>query len=155
MRKRICRLIYSSSPNLVFGSAEKIADEIMPSAVFNNIRNNITGLLISDDCFFLQILEGDRQAVSDAFLKIALDYRHGVINLISVSDVNERLFPSWSMTATTPSETRTLMLQRYSSITGFDHCSLTAAAAIRLVMDAARLFKAKDLNPEHSVVYVE
>lgn len=64
----------------------------------NNKQVNITGLLVYFEKLFFQVLEGDEKEVDRLYTKIGKDKRHGeVIRLSTEYDVEERLFPSWSM----------------------------------------------------------
>ncbi|GAA1581339.1 BLUF domain-containing protein [Actinoplanes couchii] len=63
----------------------------------NNVRDEITGVLLFNSSYFLQCLEGEREPVTAAFARIAADDRHRRVNLLFAADVAERAYPSWSM----------------------------------------------------------
>lgn len=64
----------------------------------NNRALNITGLLVYFERLFFQIIEGDDEKVDHLFLKIGQDPRHqDIIRLKTDYDVDQRLFPAWSM----------------------------------------------------------
>jgi len=63
----------------------------------NNAKKNISGLLMFQAGIFLQLLEGDAEAVEDLYQKIAQDPRHGHVTKIFSIDNNERMFAGWSM----------------------------------------------------------
>jgi hypothetical protein len=70
---------------------------ILLQARQNNARNGITGALICREDLFLQMLEGRRDVVTSTFARILRDERHvDVVNLLS-TDIDNRLFPEWSM----------------------------------------------------------
>jgi hypothetical protein len=53
---------------------------------------NITGALIHNNDFFLQVLEGDRETIMDLFEKIRRDKRHTNILLILNQKIENRIF---------------------------------------------------------------
>lgn len=71
--------------------------EILSASQRNNGRDGITGFLIFDKTYFIQILEGERSRVTDTYNRIARDSRHSTATIINVRDVPARLFPNWTM----------------------------------------------------------
>ena len=64
----------------------------------NNKLVNVTGLLVYFEKLFFQVLEGDDKVVDRLFVKIGKDPRHkDILRLKTEYEVNERLFPIWSM----------------------------------------------------------
>lgn len=91
---RDMQLIYASRP---FGYDDLSLTGILLQARQNNARNGITGALICREDLFLQMLEGRRDVVTSTFARILRDERHvDVVNLLS-TDIDNRLFPEWSM----------------------------------------------------------
>jgi adenylate cyclase len=67
-------------------------------AAEHNRGLGVTGVLLSLQGTFFQVLEGDEETVDRLFVAIRLDERHrDVIRLQEELDVRERLFPEWSM----------------------------------------------------------
>jgi hypothetical protein len=90
----ICRLVYMSERNL---SAALDLDQVLRTSQRNNHRVGVTGFLMFDGQYFAQCLEGSRTYVTHTYNRIVGDVRHTNIHLVSCSDVNDRLFPTWSM----------------------------------------------------------
>ncbi len=63
----------------------------------NNERDNITGLLLYDSQYFLQVLEGEPQAIHNLLDKIIKDTRHRDLKILIESSIDQRNFPHWSM----------------------------------------------------------
>lgn len=63
----------------------------------NNARLNITGMLLYRDGFFIQALEGERQAVEDLYERIKQDERHNNVLRVYAHEVTARSFGAWSM----------------------------------------------------------
>lgn len=63
----------------------------------NNLRNGITGLLLYSGDQYVQLIEGEEEAVHQLFSKIENDPLHK--NLLKLADgpIQQRLFHEWSM----------------------------------------------------------
>ena len=78
-------------------SAEEL-QSIADVSTANNSRDNLTGALFCFRNIFYQILEGDDHAVDRCFKRIGEDDRHeGVFVLNLERNVEERMYPEWSM----------------------------------------------------------
>jgi class 3 adenylate cyclase len=73
-------------------------DEITRVCQQNNAKVGVTGILISAQEFFFQILEGLETDVDQVMGRIKKDHRHaGLLILKAEHEVSDRLFPDWSM----------------------------------------------------------
>ena len=95
----LTRLVYHSENHLGHDKGKMIADlnAIMDSANRNNEKNNITGALIFDTLWFVQILEGERVAVSETLRRIMADGRHDEVTVMDARPIAERQFGNWWM----------------------------------------------------------
>ena len=95
----LTRLIYYSEYQIVRGEVSALEQlrGILRSASRNNRTNGITGALIFDDLWFIQALEGDREAVWQTFQRICQDERHSNVVLVQMREVEERHFANWWM----------------------------------------------------------
>lgn len=109
----ICRLVYMSERNM---SAALDVQQIIMTSRRNNARVGVTGFLMFDGEYFAQALEGSRTYVTHTYNRIIGDSRHQNLHLISCMDVQERLFPNWSMGLLDgiPSETRERFLAQFT-----------------------------------------
>lgn len=73
--------------------------ELIGSSETSNEEAGITGVLLASDTHFLQVLEGDFDAINRLFLRIARDPRHEDVQLVAFGCVESRLFGGWSMHA--------------------------------------------------------
>lgn len=62
-----------------------------------NLEAGVTGMLLHHDGDFLQVLEGEDEAVARTWERIARDRRHRGIIVMLDERRDERLFPDWSM----------------------------------------------------------
>lgn len=91
---RQMQLIYTSRP---FGFDDETLNGILFTARSRNSRDGITGALVCRHDMFLQLLEGPRDLVGNAFARILGDDRHVQVVLLSAADIQTRLFPTWEM----------------------------------------------------------
>lgn len=91
----LVRLLYASDAVGILPYSTLVG--IMTHAQQRNPTRGITGMLCYGSGQFLQVLEGDREPVNRLYHAIARDTRHERCELLSVSEVDRRDFPEWSM----------------------------------------------------------
>lgn len=72
-------------------------DEILEISRAKNSESGITGCLVYYNRRFIQILEGNREAVQKSYQKIEKDNRHRKVRIIAENAVEKRTFPEWGM----------------------------------------------------------
>ena len=82
------RLALSSEPQL---RTSQIGD-ITRQAQKKNEFSVITSLLIVDQGYFIQILEGERMSVQDTFQRISADSRHRDVHIVEWREIAKREF---------------------------------------------------------------
>jgi hypothetical protein len=75
----------------------ELVNSILAKSTRNNSANGISGVLIATKTYFLQVLEGEFEAVNETFERISRDTRHDKIQLISFVAIEERRFSEWAM----------------------------------------------------------
>jgi hypothetical protein len=95
---RLHRLVYASraEPDPPRTEQEVVA-EILAAARRNNPRHGLTGALLHGAGGFVQVLEGQPQAVAALVAAIRRDPRHSAMTILEVTAAKERLFANWSM----------------------------------------------------------
>lgn len=95
----LTRLIYYSENQLGNGRGSAFAalSDIMAASKRNNRPIGLTGALIVDPLWFLQMLEGEREAVWQTFKRLDDDERHTNVVLVGMHEVETRLFANWWM----------------------------------------------------------
>jgi predicted sulfurtransferase len=88
-------IVYVSKALVDFNmeSLEELADK----AAQANKKLGITGYLYYENKYFLQYIEGQRDAVQSLMSHISRDPRHEVVNSITSDNLYDRYFPSWNM----------------------------------------------------------
>lgn len=96
----LVRLVYASTatfpPNLG-GGVEVEVGRILAVSRRNNRQRDIGGMLYYGNGYFFQVLEGPRDAVNGAYTRIATDPRHREVHILSVRNIDARLFDDWTM----------------------------------------------------------
>ena len=122
----LIELCYYSTP------IKKISDEelrrMLCGARERNCMLDVSGLLLCSNNFFLQILEGSREAVNAIFQSISHDSRHNDIAISYVNEITFRQFRSWRMAYISDLELREL-----TGLADFNPYSMSAAAIRSLV----------------------
>ncbi len=95
------RLVYASRANFESApdgiSIEPTVARILLQSRRNNVGRAIGGVLYYGDGYFLQCLEGPRDAVEALADKIKRDPRHSDFRVLKKQAVDARLFSDWSM----------------------------------------------------------
>ena len=89
------RMIYCSQAATDFSGDELV--ELLQDARTRNSRAGLTGMLLYCSQSFLQVLEGDEQALEETYARITGDGRHAQLRLLMKADTTSRLFGDWSM----------------------------------------------------------
>jgi hypothetical protein len=127
----LVRLLYVSQVKAGFSSADLQA--VLEAARRHNVKNGISGLLAFNGDYFLQVLEGGREAVNRLYQSISCDSRHEDILLLQLSDISARMFSSWSMAyVPTAMLTRDLMM-RFSCHGQFLPLEMSASSCLGLL----------------------
>ena len=95
----VFQLIYCSRNAIssAYGSPLNEIRQILATSQRNNRRDGITGFLIYDKDWIVQILEGERSAVMTTYNRICRDRRHSDIAQVASNENQPRLFPDWAM----------------------------------------------------------
>jgi hypothetical protein len=88
-------LIYYSTAKINFND-EKLV-QLLNQSRENNIKYEITGLLLHCSGTFMQFIEGPKKNVHDLMDRISQDPRHTSIAYPYAKEIKKRLFPNWLM----------------------------------------------------------
>ncbi len=92
---KIHQLLYIS--NAVEDLSYTDIRDILEVSRRNNARENITGVLVYREGYFLQLLEGSKDSVLKLVEKIKEDDRNFKLRVLVEGDADDRLFADWSM----------------------------------------------------------
>ncbi len=142
------RLLYYSQNHIdpAAGSVVRTLSSILEASTRNNKPIGLTGALIFDDQWFLQILEGEREVVWRKFERIRDDERHANVVVAEVAEVSDRTFGNWWMgLATRNAKTEHVFARFLKSGARLDPPSMSAADMLALVVSVSRLGLAREL----------
>ncbi len=91
----LLEIIYVSDINPDFTAQD--LNTLHQQAHLNNLKNDVTGLLLVTDKHFMQLIEGTASAIKSLFTKLGADERHHNVRLISERPLANRQFPDWHM----------------------------------------------------------
>ncbi|TCT24237.1 BLUF domain-containing protein [Thiobaca trueperi] len=91
----LIHLIYVSTARQEYATPE--LEKILDSSVRHNQSQDITGMLLYTDGCFLQVLEGEAEAVDETYARIQADPRHFGLIELAREEIAQRSFDQWSM----------------------------------------------------------
>lgn len=89
------QLLYNSTAKAAIG--ERDVRLIVGASQYRNSIDEITGILLFDGERFMQFVEGSDAAITRLMHRLHNDQRHHDINVRHDINVEQRVFPIWSM----------------------------------------------------------
>ena len=137
-KEQLVRLIYVSV--MTEACDTKALENILRVSRINNEKNNITGMLCYDPTYFLQALEGPREAINQLYTNISRDMRHQYLTLLEYADIEQRTFGDWSMGFLSGNALDRELLDKYTFGSGkFNPFILNGQQVRNFLLDAVRL----------------
>ena len=99
-------------------SDRQLQEILLQSRRYNSERN-ITGLLLYGNQHFMQVLEGEQQAIAALYEKIKRDARHGSVVTFANKAIEQRTFAEWSMAFKPASAEQLAYLMDFAPLTPF------------------------------------
>lgn len=131
------RLIYCSlfSPEFPTERIEQDREiaQIVNVSVLKNGVSGITGLLLADHNWFLQVLEGPEERLMTCYRTIILDQRHTDIILKGRAPIAKRDFYNWGMCARRLSKADDAILETLDLKSSFSPNPLSFETSLRLL----------------------
>jgi hypothetical protein len=93
MKRR--RVIYTSRAVKDFSKRE-LLDLLHDARAYNSV-DKICGVLMHRNGYFLQVLEGEPEAIDNLLVRLIRDTRHADLKIIHDSSVDSLLFSNWAM----------------------------------------------------------
>ena len=88
------QMIYAARP---FGFDAGVLLDILMRARKRNSSLGVTGALLCRDDIYIQLLEGEQDAVAEIYDSILNDDRHVDIRELAARETVTRMFPGWAM----------------------------------------------------------
>jgi hypothetical protein len=112
---------------------------ILKQSQGRNAAAHITGILLFNTRYFLQVIEGEESQVHSLYQRIEADPRHHQVQLISRQPVTQRRWSQWSMALITPGINNQVLMRRYCGSDEFIPAQLDAANARGLLQALTHL----------------
>ncbi len=112
--------------------------DIVQKARISNEKLDVTGLLCFDNSFFLQCLEGSREAVNKLYAKISSDPRHANAILLQYEEISKRQFAKWGMGLALPTKSNSVSFLKYSRRAQFNPFEMSGESAKQLLLALAK-----------------
>ena len=89
------QIIYTSTAVSMFSKDQ--LKTLLTKSRRNNHALQVSGMLVYDDGFFMQVLEGPERVVDGLYASIGQDPRHDNIRLLLHHRIKEKEYEDWSM----------------------------------------------------------
>jgi len=132
----LVRLIYASRPAKNIGISE--VHKILETSKRNNGNVNVSGALIFTEHYFLQCLEGHRNAVNQTYARISKDERHTDCVLLRYDHVDSRIFGKWSMGQIALNKQQNPIVEKYSAHGFLDPYAMNSNQSELFMTDIAK-----------------
>lgn len=144
------RLVYHSENHLGAADGKMIRDlnTIMDVSNRNNEKAGITGALIFDSLWFLQILEGDRDVVAATLRRISQDERHDNVTVMDAREIDRRQFGNWWMGLSFLRGDNSALLARHGLSNRLEPSQMSGDQVMALALDLAKGGLQRRINPE-------
>lgn len=128
------RLIYYSTMEPRLGTnLMAMLDELRESSSRRNAALGVTGALLACHGRFLQVLEGEKQAVLQVYGSISTDPRHAELKILENRPVPARQFTDWRLCCGMFDSDQELFAQEPALVQGFRPEALTPVSALGLL----------------------
>ncbi|MBE9607919.1 BLUF domain-containing protein [Chitinilyticum piscinae] len=128
----LVRLIYVSQLSEQFRPGD--VEHILQSARSKNSALHVTGALFFNPAFFLQCLEGSREAVNQTYQQILKDPRHNHILQLQYQEIARRDFSEWSMGYVPDSARLAPVIKAYSRSDMLDPYTMSGESCYQLLL---------------------
>ena len=142
----ILRLTYISCYNTDNANIE--VARILEQAQQSNERNGITGVLVINENYFLQTIEGARPVINELLHHLVKDSRHLSLQIIECREVQQRRWHKWSMKYLTANMQDKDYILKFSASTQFNPYLMSTAQITRFIDALADLQEQRESKSE-------
>lgn len=133
----LVRMIYVSQ-TVTEAPEDKLA-AILKTARKNNEKHDLTGLMVYNRKYFLQVIEGSRPAVSQLLGNLFRDPRHEKMEVLEFDAIEQRLFSHWSMQFAPADTVTKALLLRHGPSGQFEPYGFTKGSALGFLTELGQL----------------
>jgi len=129
----LSRLIYTSECARPLDSDDIQA--LLDAARRKNRRRDLTGMLVFNSTHFLQVVEGDRERLSELYADLVRDPRHQHLLMLGVEPIARRTFVDWDMGFAASDAVHAPIYLRHTAHRTLEPRGLDGPAALALLTD--------------------
>ncbi len=132
---QLIRLLYFSRNRIADfgGPTDGRLAELLATCTADNRRDGVTGVLVHDENWFVQVLEGADGLVSRTFERVLRDSRHSDVTLVAMRPVTARRFGTAPMAGIAWSKDNADIFRHYGEGPRFDPRLMSADRLADLV----------------------
>ena len=131
----LVRLLYASTAHpSVDGNEYR---KILLTAQTKNNEASVSGMLVFNQKYFLQVLEGDRSVLNALYNKIAKDPRHHSLEILGIEEIATRDYGTWSMGYAAPTTLNRSLFMKYGSTADFNPYKMGVSASLAMMKELA------------------
>lgn len=132
------QIVYLSAAVELFSEEE--LTRILIKSRENNLKAQVSGVLLYYGGSIIQVLEGEKEQVLKTYNRISKDYRHrGIIKMLD-RNIEVRAFPDWSMGFKAISHDQLEQVLGYAQLESIDKENRSAANSTEDVMTLLQIF---------------
>lgn len=135
--KVLSQMIYAS--RVCESASSDDFTEILQTSRKNNQRVGIGGVLLYDERYFFQGVEGERSDVNNLLNRLVKDTRHTDFHLLSFKSLSHRLFSRWCMASSSAVMVRAPFLFKHEDKNEFNPYTLSDSHAVAVLGHIAGL----------------
>ena len=134
------RIVFYSTNNTPFTDEliNDLAEGILESCVRHDPNGDLTGALLFNERYFVQVMEGDRIALAAKMWALAADKRHSTMVMLSADDIERRTFARWSVGFAGRSVASERLCLRFGASRTLDPTTMTGRAVLDLLTEFAQ-----------------
>ncbi len=136
-------LIYVSCATTHFSDED--LEALLKTSRENNASLGVTGMLLYADDNFIQVIEGEEDALNNLYAKITRDARHRSFSILMHGEIKERSFADWSMGF------KKISREDFSQVIGFKDLSAKSPDALLHLSAGPVLFLLKNFLKINSI----
>ena len=129
----LVRCLYAS--RIVKPLSASALDAILEQSRKNNPKRGITGLLCHTQDFFVQVVEGGREPISELLKAIHHDDRHAQVTILMFEEIAERRFGNWTMGHVNVESINPSVVLKYSEKPKLDPFACTGQAMMSMLLE--------------------
>jgi len=128
-------LAYYSNPTFAVTpeTIEIEVREILRESRVRNRQDGLTGALFFDHRYFLQVLEGDRTALSATLGRVWRNPLHENLVIIGMEPISERAFGEWSLGYLNPDATSASIVNEFAGGGPFEPSRLSTVSTVQMI----------------------